>query len=114
MPDSLCIAVRYIEQPSAIDASWDANTMQTTALVAAADLAADHLLETGDDRAGHDVAADLASSLGIGLRDAHESLHEAGEQIGDVHHLIANSLPDGISPAELIGQAQSLLEGASA
>lgn len=56
---------------------------------------------------------EISDDLGMSLGDVHESLHEAGEQIGEIRHLIAGSLPEGMSPAKLIGQAQVLLEQAS-
>lgn len=112
LPMSLCAAVRYADDPSAIHEDWDDNTKLTTKIVAAADQSVAHLLRAVDDDDIHTVASEVGQLLDLSEREAHRVLEEAGEQIGEVQHLISGSLPDVISPADLIQGAQRLLEEA--
>ncbi len=112
LPLSLCAAVRYIDDPTAMHEHWDDNTRMTSRIVSAADQAVDHLLRAKDDDQIHGVADEVAELLDMSDRTAHQLMEEAGEQIGQVQHLISGSLPDQISPADLINGAQRLLEEA--
>lgn len=133
LPDSLCAAVRWVDEPGRIPEHWNAATVLTAKIVSAADKAVDHLLqatngpaevavEAGGGQPGgesgpedtdydavHAVAGEIAAALDLTMDTAHLVLEEAGQQVGEVQHLVSSNLPSDINPADLIGKAQHLL-----
>lgn len=112
LPPSLCAAVRFVDNPTQMPDKWDDNTRTTSRVVFTADRTVSHLLRAENNDEIHEVAGRIAGTLNIPHSVATEVLDDAGDQIGQVQHLISNNLPEQISPADLIQGAQRLLEEA--
>lgn len=113
LPPSMCAAVRYRDDWTTLPAVWDDETRLTTRIAGTCDEAVVHLVTAEDDQAIAAVASELADNLDLGLDLVHELLDSASTKMGEVHHLVSNSLPAGINPGDLLAKAQELLELAS-
>ena len=114
LPESLCVSVRYQADQQNLPDNCSPTVALTTKIVGATDSAVDHLLRAKDADAIHHVATELDEAFDLGKRVVHEVLEDAGQQVGEVQHLVSSNLPGDINPAELISKAQALLEEAAA
>ncbi|MEL7158016.1 MAG: HDOD domain-containing protein [Actinomycetota bacterium] len=113
LPDELCHAAGHVHSPEQLPEYVNDQTRFATTIVAAASTAIEHLLHPTDAAPIESIADTLATALDLDAAVTHQTLDEAADHLGDLQHLIADSLPEGLHPNELIDQAQRLLHHAA-
>lgn len=114
LPDSLCHAAGNLEHPHLLPDDLDPSTTKSGRIAAAANTATSRLLNTTESTPVEEIAGELSATVDLDSTVTHEVLESTSEQLPAVGNLIAASLPEGLHPNELLGQAQDLLHQAAA